>query len=280
VLTSDPCSWRLILDDDCPGTRNMAVDESIMLAMSRKEVPPTFRLYGWNPPAVSVGYFQDLEREIDLERCGNLGIDWVRRPTGGRAVLHENEVTYSVVVAEDILRGSVLETYLKLSRGLVAALRALGADALVASGDVRRSGGSAACFDAPSSYEIVCDGKKVVGSAQTRQNGIILQHGSVPLAFDAVRAAGVLRFDSDKARDRVAASLGRKATGLTQVLRRRVTVVEVREALVGGISRAMGLEMRPGALTPAEEKEALRLEREKYSSPDWNGRKHGRGQRV
>lgn len=273
-------SWRLIIDGNNGGSRNMAVDEAIMLAHGRGEVPPTLRFYGWAPPAVSVGYFQDFGREIDIEACRRSGIDWVRRPTGGRAVLHENEVTYSVVVSEEILRGSVLETYLELSKGLVAALRILGANAGVVSRDGARKGSSAACFDAPSSYELVCAGKKVVGSAQTRRNGIILQHGSIPLMFDARRAASVLRLDSEQARERVAISLQRRAAGLEEVLGRPVGATEVHEALIVGFKQGLGVGLRRGGLTPAEEKDAARLESEKYSNPDWNELKQGRDRHV
>lgn len=254
----------------------MAVDEAIMLAQARGENPPTIRLYGWRPPAVSIGYFQDFVKEIDLESCRRLGIDWVRRPTGGRAVLHENEVTYSVAVPESVLRGSVLETYLVLSNGLVAALRSLGADAGVVSRGGVHKGSSAACFDAPSSYEVVCGGKKVIGSAQTRHNGIILQHGSIPLRFDAARAAAVLKLDSERTRERIAANLSERAAGLEQVLGRPVGAAEVRAALIDGFARGLGLEMRPGALTGAEEADAARLEMDKYSNPGWNEQKQGR----
>ncbi|MCR4397415.1 MAG: lipoate--protein ligase family protein [Firmicutes bacterium] len=268
--------WRLIIDGGARGAWNMAVDEAILLSHARGDTPPTLRLYEWRPPAVSVGYFQDMAGQIDLEACVRLGVEWVRRPTGGRAVLHEDEVTYSVTASERILGGSVLETYLELSKGLVEGLRLLGAQAEVAPGGPSGDARSAACFDAPSWYEIVCGGRKVVGSAQTRHSGVMLQHGSIPLRFDVSRAVAVLQVGSDRARQRLAASLGRKAAGLEEVLGRRVGALEVKRALAEGYSRALGWSFEIGGLTPAEREEAARLEKEKYGSPTWNELRRGR----
>ncbi|MEW5933385.1 MAG: biotin/lipoate A/B protein ligase family protein, partial [Bacillota bacterium] len=129
--------WRLIRDGYHDGATNMAVDEAIMLAHARGEVPPTLRFYGWRPPALSLGYAQKAEREVDLEACRRAGVDVVRRPTGGRAVLHDREVTYSVVISTALFPGSVVETYRRLSAGLVEGLRLLGLQAEVQEGPPR-----------------------------------------------------------------------------------------------------------------------------------------------
>ncbi|NPV70835.1 MAG: lipoate--protein ligase family protein [Firmicutes bacterium] len=271
-----------MIDGGNTGARNMAVDEAIAVAHSRGHVPPTLRLYEWNPPAVSIGYFQDLSKEIDLEACRGLGVDWVRRPTGGRAVLHEDEVTYSVVISERLLPGSVLETYLELSRGLVAALRLLGADPQLAQGALPGGGrgASPACFDSPAWYEMTCGGKKVVGSAQTRRNGVILQHGSIPVYMDARRVVSVLRLDSDDLRRRLEKNLAQKAVGLQQVLGRAVARDEVMDAVQKGFAAGLGLEFERGGLTAFEVELAVNLEREKYSRSAWNEQRQGRGQHV
>ncbi len=274
-------TWRLIVHGGAGGAWNMAVDEAIAAAHGAGMVPPTLRLYEWNPPAVSIGYFQDMRREIDTEACAGLGIEWVRRPTGGRAVLHEDEVTYSVAISESMLPGSVLETYLYLGRGLVAALRQLGVPAeLVERPPAGARGMSAACFDSPSWYEMTCLGRKVVGSAQTRRNGVILQHGSIPLVMDPGRAVSVLKVPSDDARRRLQNSLGRKAAGLNQVLPRRITRDEVKSAVISGFESALGIEFEPADLTEYEVELASGLERRKYSAPEWNEERRGRGRDV
>ena len=147
--------WRVIYNSPDRGASNMAIDEAIMLAVSEGASPPTLRFYAWDPPTVSIGYFQRLEREIDLVKVSEAGYDLVRRPTGGRTVLHDDEVTYSIIVREAEFRGSVVETYRRISTGLVEGLRALGIEAgMVAAqeaGHDPREHSSAACFDSPRS---------------------------------------------------------------------------------------------------------------------------------
>src|SRR5579875_2954295 len=152
----------------------MAVDEAVATAVGAGESPPTLRLYAWRPAAVSIGYFQRLASELDLAACRELGLDWVRRPTGGRAVLHAAELTYAVAAVEP---GAVLDVYARWSRGLIAGVRRLGA---AAEWIAPRRGRSAACFDAGSAYEVAVGGRKLIGSAQVRRWGAVLQHGSLP----------------------------------------------------------------------------------------------------
>jgi len=261
--------WRLIDSPAAPAARNMAVDEAILVAVSRGEAPPTLRLYAWDPPAVSVGYFQRLDREVDREVCRQLGVQWVRRPTGGRAVLHEREITYSVVAPLEVLGGSVLTTYCEISRGLVAGLRLLGVEAeIVPAARSPRGLRSGACFDAPSWYEVVVGGRKLVGSAQVRRDGALLQHGSVLLEFNPRRVAAVLRLPP-AARERLARLLAAGATGLSEVLGRCPGEGEVRAALSRGFQEALGWDLEPGELTAGERELVARLE-EKYNSDAWN----------
>ena len=268
--------WRLIRDGRRSPSWNMAVDEAIMKAHSKGMVPPTLRLYGWNPPAVSIGHFQSLEREVDLDACRRMGIGWVRRPTGGRAVLHEHEVTYSVVVSEELLPGGVLETYCILSRGIVHGLRSLGLEVEMAQGpfhEKARNDASSACFDAPSWYEVMCGGKKIVGSAQTRRDGVILQHGSVVIRLDPERTISALRFASEETRRAAIERLNARATGIGQILNRPVGYGEVCAAIVRGFEEGLGIEFEEGELTPAEETEGRLLETSKYDSDAWNRRR-------
>ncbi|MFZ5901694.1 MAG: lipoate--protein ligase family protein [Bacillota bacterium] len=272
LSTGQQSRWRLLQTGFNTAAVNMAVDEAILLAHSQGLVPPTLRFYGWKPPAVSIGYFQRLEEEVDLEACRRLGIDWVKRPTGGRAVLHDQEVTYSVVIAQQLLPGSVVETYRILAAGLVEGLRMLGLPAALVGRDEQNAGErglSAACFDAPSWYEIAVQGRKVVGSAQTRSNGVILQHGSVPIVFDAEKLVQALKL-LEGARSRVHRLLAEKAGGISDFLGYRPTFAEVAGCLTRGFAAARGIELVEGVLTPEEEKEAERLAREKYGSDWWN----------
>lgn len=260
--------WRLIRDGYHDGATNMAVDEAIMLAHARGEVPPTLRFYGWRPPALSLGYAQKAEREVDVEACRRAGVDVVRRPTGGRAVLHDREVTYSVVISTALFPGSVVETYRRLSAGLVEGLRLLGLQAEVQEGPPRAGLRSAACFDSPSWYELVVEGKKVVGSAQVRRLGVLLQHGSVPLEFSPAQLVGLLRLPAGW-RARLQEDLAAHAAGLC-ALGPPVTFAGVCDALAEGFRRALGLELEERGLTAHEQEEAARLREEKYATWEWN----------
>ncbi len=252
----------------------MAVDEAILLHHAQGRVPPTLRFYRWAPAAVTIGYFQDLHGSVDLAACRALGLDCVRRPTGGRAVLHEHEATYSVVISQRLLAGSIVQTYRELSAGLRAGLARLGLAAELAVAAERRAAGgrgSAACFDAPSWYELTAGGRKVAGSAQTRRHGAILQHGSIPLVFDARKVMAVLRPPRGASPDRTLAVLRGRAAGLNEVLGRPLTLEEVETALAAGFAEVLGVELTEGELTPEEAETARRLVRVKYGAAGWNG---------
>ena len=152
--------WRLLSDGPASAAWNMAVDEAIMTMVGRKESPPTLRIYGWDPPALSLGYFQRAA-EVDLTACRSRGVDVVRRPTGGRAILHDQEVTYSLSLPEDLpwLPRGVTEAYRLIAGGLVRGLKILGVPVEMAPAGRRGAGKTAACFDAPCSYEIVARGR-------------------------------------------------------------------------------------------------------------------------
>src|SRR6202023_2378063 len=179
--TSDT-AWRLLLDPPASGAWNMAVDEVLLDGVANGSGPPTVRFYEWAPPCLSLGYFQAFE-VVDLDGCRRLGVDVVRRPTGGRAILHDRELTYSVALPASLLGhdGGVLPSYYRLSLALQDGLRRLGVPATLApqsaaSGPPEHG---PVCFDRPSAHEILLHGRKLVGSAQMRRGGGILQHGSI-----------------------------------------------------------------------------------------------------
>ena len=264
--------WRLIRDEACTGRRNMAVDEAIARLVGRGEAPPTLRVYRWAPPCVSLGYFQRYE-EVNLKECQKRGLDVVRRPTGGRAVVHHHEVTYSVCLGTTDVPESVVQSYVYLSRGLLEAYRHLGADATLAPGR-RHASSSAACFDIPSVQELLVNGKKAVGSAQVRKWEALLQHGSLPLKFDAEEVSSVLTHDAEAAA-RLRRVLSARATDLEEALGRVPEPGEVEEALRVGFEKGLGIELVYGELSKAEEELSLRLETGKYGNPIWNEARQG-----
>lgn len=248
----------------------MAVDEAVLEAVSAGRVPPTLRFYDWQPPCLSIGYTQKVA-EFDLERVERQGLGFVRRPSGGRAVLHRQELTYCLCVPGDDWRvaGGVIDAYRRISDGFLAGLRLLG----VASALAAAAGGdkalSAACFDAPSRYELLATGKKLIGSAQWRHNGGVLQHGSVPLAGDVAAVVDYLVLgsgDEIRARD----VLRRRAGTVSEALGREVTAQEVAQALATGLAEALRIEWRRERLTESEMEAAMALARDKYGTPAWN----------
>ncbi|RLC86950.1 MAG: hypothetical protein DRI79_09275, partial [Chloroflexi bacterium] len=175
----------------------MAVDEAILRAVAAGLVPPTLRLYAWEPPCLSLGRAQPLA-DVDREAVQAAGFNLVRRPTGGRAILHVDELTYSVVApqGEPRVTGGIVESYRRLSAGLVHGLERLGMAGLVADRRAPPSptgrGGTGVCFEVPSDYEITAGGRKLVGSAQMRAQSVVLQHGAVPLHGDIARICSLL----------------------------------------------------------------------------------------
>lgn len=277
-MTLKETHWRLLDTGHRPGPENMAIDEAIAIAHGRGEVPPTLRFYGWDPPAVSIGYFQSMREEVDLDAVRAGGYGYVRRPTGGRLIFHHMELTYSVVIREELLPGGVIETYREIARGLVAGLAALGLQAELSGGerDPRRAdpdGFHTACFDAASAYELQVGGRKVAGSAQTRRDGVILQHGSILLDVDVPLLFRLMRLPEGASPERLMARFRARATTLREALGRPVSWAEARDAFRAGFSRGLGITLTPGALTPAEEKEARALVAAKYGCDNWNMRK-------
>jgi lipoyl(octanoyl) transferase len=248
-------TWRLIVDPEPrTGAWNMALDEAIQDAVAAGDSPPTLRFYQWAPPAISLGKRQPADG-VDLARCQRDGVDVVRRPTGGLAILHTDELTYSIATLPTDPRaaGAILDAYKRLSAGLVEGLRCLGVPAeLNPINPYGTPSGSAACFEAPSAYEITASGKKLMGSAQSRPAGRVLQHGSLPLVGDIVRVADYLSFASAAERAALRAHLGQRATTLHDALGRAVTFAEAAAALRDGFAAALCLDLAPGQLSSAE----------------------------
>lgn len=273
--------WRFIVTEAMPPAMNMAVDEAILQLHSEGKVPPTVRFYTWNPATLSIGYFQKAAKEINLEALRERGLGFVRRPTGGRAVLHDQELTYSVVVSESHpkMPSSVTEAYKVISMGLLHGFQRLGLHAEMVSlateeeKEKYSSPGSSACFDSPSWYELVVEGKKVAGSAQTRQKGVILQHGSILLEMDVELLFSLLNFPSERVKQRMMESFRQKAVTINEVSPRPIGLQEAVEAFRDGFASGLEVELVPGALTPEESTLAEELVRTRYAVDEWNFRR-------
>ncbi len=219
---------------------NMAVDEAIMAAHLNGRCPPTLRLYGWERPSLSFGYFQDIARGgIDLDFCQEAGIQLVRRPTGGRAVLHGHDVTFSIVILETELpddHRSVLGSHTWLMGGIVEGLRALGIDARLGGAEGSPSAKSADCFAHAAACDIVVGARKVAGSAQVRRHGVILEQGSIPFRRPEVEPSRVYGRQMDEDCE------------LLPGLDRR----SIEDAIVLGFRDSQGIEMIEHPLSPQE----------------------------
>ncbi len=263
--------WRLLVSKPAQGAWNMAVDESILEHIGRGESPPTLRLYAWDPPCLSLGHAQPYA-DVDLVRLRERGWDTVRRPTGGRAILHTDELTYSVTTAPDepLMVGSVLESYSRLAAALLAAVRRLGVEAEIKETVSAEQGSSnPVCFEVPSTNEITVEGKKLIGSAQARRKEGILQHGSLPLAGDLSRITLALTFENEAARREAAGRLLGRATTVESVLGRPATWDDACPAFVAAFESVLGLRFEPCPLSQNEIRRAEELVQQKYAHPSW-----------
>lgn len=274
-------TWRYIVTKSMSPAMNMAVDEAILQMHAEKKVPPTVRFYTWNPATLSIGYFQKALKEINLEEVDRQGLGFVRRATGGRAVLHDKELTYSVIVSEDHPRmpSSVTEAYKVISMGLLHGFQNLGLQAEMVSlaseeeKEKYSSPGSSACFDSPSWYELVVEGKKVAGSAQTRQRGVILQHGSILLDMDVELLFSLLHFSSERLKQRMMDSFRQKAVTINEVSSHPIGLEEAIEAFGRGFASGLEIELVPSELTAEELELAEELARTRYATEEWNLRR-------
>ncbi len=249
----------------------MAVDEAILEHVERGQAPPTLRLYSWEPPCLSLGYAQSFT-EVDLAALEREGWQVVRRPTGGRAILHTDELTYAVIgpSSDPRLSGSVLESYRRLSQALIRALQELGVKVHVQEEkSTAATPANPVCFEVPSAYEITVFGKKLIGSAQARRREGVLQHGSLPLYGDLTRITRVLRFSSEEVRQDAARRLRERAITLEEALGRRPQWEEVAQAFVRAFEQTFDLHFLTIGLQPSEYQRATELVIEKYTHPSW-----------
>jgi lipoate-protein ligase A len=252
----------------------MAMDEAILEHVGRGEALPTLRLYAWQPPCLSLGYAQPYS-DVDAFRLRERGWELVRRLTGGRAILHTDELTYSVAAPldEPRLAGSLLESYNRLADALLAAVRDLGLQAKMKEDKAKRNDASnPVCFEVPSAYEITVGGKKLIGSAQARRKEGVLQHGSLPLSGDLARITQALVFPDEAARQAAAQRLLARATTVESVLGIKKSWEIVAQAFVRAFEARLRIRLESGEPSPKEISRAEGLVREKYAHPSWTER--------
>jgi lipoate-protein ligase A len=275
LMATAESRWRVIYSQPVDGAVNMATDEAILESVTAGDEPPTLRLYAWEPACLSIGYAQPVA-EADSDRLAQRGWSLVRRPTGGRAILHTDELTYAVVAPASNIHvgGGVLASYRHLSRGLIFALQALGLEPEVrddepVSEDLRAD---PVCFEVPSAYEITLHGKKLIGSAQLRRQGGVLQHGSVPLTGDIGRICLGLRFSDEPTRQTRMERLRERAGTLADLLDREVPWTEAADALCKGFANGLGINFDEGELSLAETRRTKELATDRYAQADWTRR--------
>jgi lipoyl(octanoyl) transferase len=263
--------WRLIVDPARDGAANMAIDEAILLAVGRGDAPPTLRLYRWEPACLSLGYSQHAS-DADLERIEARGWSLVRRQTGGRAILHTDELTYSVTLpmGHPLVGGTIVDSYRRLSSALLAALQAVGLDAHADKRITSLSAAGPVCFEVPSDYEITAGGKKLIGSAQVRKHEAALQHGSLPLDGDVSRICDALAFADDATRQDARERVLQRATTLSDALGRAITWDRAARAVGDAFAETFSLALDETSLTPEEAGCAEDLRLTRYLTDEWN----------
>ena len=270
-------TWRLLHTPPSRGAWNMAVDEAILEAAGRGEVLPTLRLYAWEPPCLSLGYAQPSS-DVDFDALLRFGWDLVRRPTGGRAILHTDEITYSVIGPQEDPRlvGSVNESYRILAAALLRTLHILQIPAQALEKHTLPAGSDpngAVCFEVPSNYEITVNGKKLIGSAQARRKEGVLQHGSLPLYGELARITQVLGFPQEAGRTEAANRLLARAATAEEILGTAPSWTQAARAFKTAFCETLNLDLQPAELTPAELARAASLVEEKYAHLSWTNRR-------
>jgi lipoate-protein ligase A len=267
-------TWRLLITPPERGAWNMALDESILEHIGRGESMPTLRLYAWDPACLSLGHAQPFS-DVDPVRLKARGWEVVRRLTGGRAILHTDEITYSVIAPNDEprLAGSVLESYNRLAQALLLAVQQLDIQVEMKEGKAANGPNlNPVCFEVPSTYEITVDGKKLIGSAQARKKEGVLQHGSLPLTGDLARICQALVFDDEAGREEASRRLLARAATVESALGRAVSWETAAESFIRAFERQLGLTLKRGELSASESKRTEELVKEKYDHPSWTER--------
>jgi len=247
--------WRYLITESNSAARNMAIDRAVLVANSEGLSPPTVRFYTWNPPAISIGYFQSLEEEVDLKECEKYSVDYVRRITGGGAVFHEHELTYSIIVPESHpkIPKNIMDSYGSICGAVIKGLKNLGIESKYAPIN-----------------DIVADGRKISGSAQTRKFKTVLQHGTVLLDVNVDRMFSLLLVPNEKIRDKLIADVKQRVTSVKHLIKDNIDFDTATVAMKKGFEKEFDIELEPGKLTDYEKDLTVKFEKEYFSNHDWN----------
>jgi lipoate-protein ligase A len=247
--------WRLLKTGFQPAAENMAVDRAILVSHSKGLVPPTVRFYGWEPAAISIGYFQNLTEEVDLQTCNQYHIDYVRRITGGGAVFHEDEVTYSMVIKENHPQVSknILESYGTICGAIINGLNNLGVKSTYAPIN-----------------DILVNNKKISGNAQTRKLNTVLQHGTILTDVDVEKMFQLLKVPNEKIKGKLIANVKERVTSLTHEMNTDFSFESVSNALQSGFEETFDISLIPGELTQEEKKLASSFKDNYFGTKEWN----------
>jgi len=247
--------WRLLITENNSAHTNMAMDRAELVSISKGKAPPTVRFFTWKPPAISIGYFQSLEDEVDLKACKDLGVDYVRRITGGGAVFHDKELTYSIVIPEshNQIPKNIMESYGRICGAIIKGLRQLNIE---------------------SSYvpinDIVANGKKISGNAQTRKEKTVLQHGTILIDVDVEEMFSLLIVPNEKIRDKLISDVKQRVTSIKHILGKDISFEHVAEAMKIGFEEEFNIELNEGTLNKEEIELTNKFEKDFFSTKEWN----------
>jgi lipoate-protein ligase A len=256
------------------GPMNMALDEALLEAVQIDQAPPTLRFYSWNPPCLSLGYAQSVE-DADRAAIEHMGWDLVRRPTGGKAILHTDEITYSIAAPADhpLFVNGVLPSYKRISLALIAGLESMGLDPELNIADPPvPDNGNPVCFQNPGAFEITVAGKKLVGSAQLRRSRGVLQHGSLPLQGELGRICLALKYADEHVREQAMEEVGEHAATVEHVLGESLTWNETAKHLTAGFEESLQLEFSQLDPSQQEISRSHEIFEEQYSHAEWTQR--------
>lgn len=266
-------SWYFLDSGFNDAATNMAIDELLIDWHSKDLIKPTLRFYGWERPSLTVGHFQNVKKTINMPGLTAHKCDFVRRLTGGSAVLHDDELTYSIVVSEahPNIPKSVNKAYYILSQGLLAGYQSMNipAEFSMPEKELTRER-TAVCFEKPASYEMIVNNKKISGNAQTRKKGVLLQHGSIPLSFNHNMLFDLFAFSSEKVRERQKSAFLNKAISINDVSSDKKTYDDLKAAFYNGFKEKLDVEFEPLELTSDQWKEINALADSKYRTDTWN----------
>lgn len=250
--------WRLLKTEGNTAFTNMAIDRAVLVSNSEGKVPPTVRFFTWSPPAISIGYFQSLKEEVDLEACDRLGVNYVRRITGGGAVFHDEELTYSIVIPESHseIPKNIMESYGRICGALIKGLKQL---------------------DIESKYvpinDIIVDKRKISGNAQTRKMKTVLQHGTILTDVDVEKMFSLLKVPNEKIKDKLISDVKQRVTSIKHVLGRNIDFKEIADAMKTGFEEEFNVKLIEGSLTFEEKELTHKFEKEFFTTKEWNHRR-------